>query len=520
MGNKSINSYVFVFSSYHSIIAPRSHDNATKHMERHASKNNAPETIKVPLQYSNDWKTVFAYLRRSTTKKEQASSLSQQEDGIWILANSLRIPLESIVCYSESKSAYEDRTRAEWKKMLIDIDKLKVPCTILCRDTSRLSRNPEDNWNIRTRLFGKRWQKDKPKIENIYFLSETLVTQNWNMLSDREDVETVLHNNYMESLRTGKKSATGVLLKLNNKELPYASPKGVFRVTKSNEEIYKKNLHEWEETILIQNEKMPFIKRVFEMKVEWNTAKEISKYLKQYGKINIVPRKIVETIIQNTIYKWEYTHKQTGEVFTLNFKEWQPPIDRMLWDRANALIGKRGNGFWLGQEDHIAKGKLKYETWKSLYMYKAKGKYNAYQTEIQGENGERKTIGVMESVIVKGFLAEVVPKIKSAYYILSHWVDSRNAMAQLENMTDNEKVERVKYVNDCYGTLYQRTWMESANIIFKNFDDLLNHLRQLQNSVIDMSFELGMSDIDMNRIGRALDILYKTIPKNDPTPIP
>lgn len=59
-------------------------------MERHANNKNAPETIKVPLQgLSKSGKTIFAYMRRSTTKKEQASSLPQQEEGIEIIANSL-----------------------------------------------------------------------------------------------------------------------------------------------------------------------------------------------------------------------------------------------------------------------------------------------------------------------------------------------------------------------------------------------------------------------------------------------
>jgi len=392
-------------------------------------------------------------MRRSTTKKEQASSLWQQEDGVWILANSLWIPLESIICYSESKSAYEDRTRAEWKRMLIDIDNLKEPCTILCRDTSRLSRNPEDNWNIRTRLFGKRGQKEKPKIENIYFLSESLTTQNWNMSSDREEVETVLHNNYMESLRTGKKSATGILLKLKNKELPYPPPSGIYRVTKANEEIYKKTLHEWEETILIQNEKMPFIKRAFEMKIEWKPAKEISKYLKQYWGMIVQPKKITESIIQNTIYKWEYTHNTTGEIFSLKFKEWQPPIDSILWDKANKTIGKRGHGFWEWQKDHIAKDKLKSETGKTVIYYLAKWKYRNYGVEITSEDGNRETINISEIALIKQFLAEAIPKIYTIYHSIYKEESTKFCdmiLDELENwnkMTSESRIELEHYLD-------------------------------------------------------------------------
>ena len=60
---------------------------------------------------------------------------------------------------------------------------------------------------------------------------------------------------------------------------------------------------------------MKFIHRVFEMKVEGKTAKEISIYLKKYAGIYMAPKKIVETLIQNTVYKGEYTEKTTGLFF-------------------------------------------------------------------------------------------------------------------------------------------------------------------------------------------------------------
>lgn len=59
-------------------------------MERHTDTKKLPETIKVPLQsVTKTGKTAFAYMRRSTTKKEQASSLPQQEEGIEYIAKNL-----------------------------------------------------------------------------------------------------------------------------------------------------------------------------------------------------------------------------------------------------------------------------------------------------------------------------------------------------------------------------------------------------------------------------------------------
>lgn len=120
----------------------------------------------------------------------------------------------------------------------------------------------------------------------------------------------------------------------------------------------------------MQNEDMPFIQRAFQMKVEWKTAKEISKYLKQYWNIRIAENKIVETIISNTVYKWEYEEQTTKKYFdNIKFKDGNLPISRDLWNRANATLGKRGNGYGDKQADHIARGKIKYEDGNPLYLY-------------------------------------------------------------------------------------------------------------------------------------------------------
>ena len=59
-------------------------------MERHANKTNVLETIKVPLQRTTKTgRTIFAYLRRSTSKIEQSESLIQQEDGIFSIVKKL-----------------------------------------------------------------------------------------------------------------------------------------------------------------------------------------------------------------------------------------------------------------------------------------------------------------------------------------------------------------------------------------------------------------------------------------------
>jgi hypothetical protein len=362
---------------------------------------------KVPLQtLSKTGKTIFAYMRRSTTKAEQADSLPQQEEGIEYIAKELWIEFSKITLFTESRSGFENRTRKEWNKMLLAMDQSKEPCSILCRDTSRLSRNPKDNLEIANRIF---WDnKYKKTIGSIFFLWEQFDVNEWNDKTDKKTIVDTLHDNYTNSIETKKKSMAGILLKLMAGEFPYTPPHGLSRVTKS----WLKRTKKEEKTVLKENEKMPFVRRAFEMKVEWRTARDISLYLKKYWNISIQPKKITETIIQNTVYKWEYTEKTTHRLFlNLLFWEWKPPISSDLWNRANDTIWKRWSWYWLGQEDHIALGKIKAENGNDFYFYLAKKMYRAYAVSIKNTKGKIERIHIMERVILERYINEVIPRI-------------------------------------------------------------------------------------------------------------
>lgn len=122
-----------------------------------------------------------------------------------MLAKLLCIPEENIVFFEETRSGFENRTRKEWARMLANIDSDKTPVIILCRDTSRLSRNPTDNLEITNRMFGD--NKHKKIIEKIYFLDENCNLQEWNNTSgDKIEITNTLHKNYIESLETKKKT--------------------------------------------------------------------------------------------------------------------------------------------------------------------------------------------------------------------------------------------------------------------------------------------------------------------------
>lgn len=76
-------------------------------------------------------------------------------------------------------------------------------------------------------------------------------------------------NHYHYSLTTAKNSRIGVEAQLNRGYFVYNPPAGL-----SRQKIGEKQL------ILRQDEKMPLIRRAFEMKAEGISHKEISKFLR------------------------------------------------------------------------------------------------------------------------------------------------------------------------------------------------------------------------------------------------
>lgn len=106
--------------------------------------------------------TIFAYMRKSTTNKQEIS-LENQEDNIDIIMERNGINPKDVQFFSESQSAYSGvkqkngeilRKRKEFSKMMKAIEQSKVPCIILVRDSSRLSRNQMDSLDIQKKLFG------------------------------------------------------------------------------------------------------------------------------------------------------------------------------------------------------------------------------------------------------------------------------------------------------------------------------------------------------------------------------
>lgn len=307
---------------------------------------------------------IFAYLRRSTSKKEQAESLIQQEDGIGNIVKRLGLEKESIVYFAETRSGFENKKRKKWGELIAAIDQSKRPCIILVRDISRLSRNPTDSQSILDRLYGD--NKRKRLIEKIYSLDYDDI-KIWDRMTDKEETHRALSASYYESLDTRRKSIGGILLKLEDGQFPYAAPKGL--------ENFKPNGRR----ILRQNEQMPIVQRAFEMKTEGKPHKEISRYLRQYG-IRIGERELTDRLFRNPVYIGEYVEKTTGKHFPkLDFAEGRPPISRALWEKVQKCLGRKISQYGEKQEGHLMEAKIKSESGHVFSKYLAKQKFPSYK---------------------------------------------------------------------------------------------------------------------------------------------
>lgn len=333
---------------------------------------------------------IFAYLRRSTSKEEQAESLIQQEDWIWSIVKKLWFEKESIQYFAETYSWFENKNRKKWWELIKAVDSLKTPCIILARDISRLTRNPTDSQWIMDRLY---WDNKKKRlIEKIYTLDYDNI-KTWDKSTDKEEVHKALSAWYYDSLDTRRKSIWWILLKLEDWQFPYASPK------------WLSNHKTWWKRILIQNEKMPFIRRAFEMKTEWKTHKEISKYLLLFAQIRLSDKELTDRLFRNTVYIWEYIEKTTWKHFRkLSFMEWQPPIARSLWDKVQKCIWRKISQYWDKQEWHILEAKIKSESWHLFSMYYAKQKYPAYKWKYKDKDWNEQIIHISEKQILNAFI--------------------------------------------------------------------------------------------------------------------
>ncbi len=331
---------------------------------------------------SKEWQSgdapIFAYFRRSTKKIEQALSLENQADDIDLIIKENWFDKDKVMFFSESRSAYEwikikngevIRKRTEFTRMLHEMDSNKQPCIILVKDSSRLSRNKKDNEEITKRLF---WEYGNKKvIKKIIFGNGT----SWDIHSDIKAVDNELLRNYHSSVDTAEKGMTTAKWQLSRG-------------------IYSRKLPQWlsywksGNTILWlkQNERMPIVRKAFEMKQAGMTHKKISEYLRNQG-IRTWERDLNDRYFSNLIYIGEYifTDKRTWELIhykNLKFQEGKTPISMTLWQGAQENKWKKNDNYGDKQFNYPLSEVLRTEMGRRLSGYSQKGtKQYANNTE-------------------------------------------------------------------------------------------------------------------------------------------
>lgn len=420
-----------------------------------------------PVRIDFNVTPVFAYLRRSTSKKEQEDSLLQQKDGVNSIIKKLGLKTEKVRYFIETESWFENTNRKEWGKMLDEIDRSPRQVVVLCRDFSRLTRNPTDGQKIMDRLYGDNSLKWKVKIAKIFTLEYGEI-KTWDKSTDKEDIHRILSAAYYDSLDTRKKSIGGILMKLENGEFPYHPPRGLKHILWKDKRILK------------QDDKMPFVRHAFEMKAEKRGHKEISQYLKQYGGIKIGYKELTDRYFANIVYIGRYIEKNTNRKFDrILFFEGKPPISDTLWDRVQNTLGKRGRTYRNESEKDIFEEKWKTSLGGLLARDIKKGKHVYYKNT-------KAKVNISQKLIIEAFNQKICDLI----WVFYHQYRKNMTLNRVKTTGQNEK-NQLKNLLD-YGTtntFLKRLERKNVEWTIKKHEmktlDFLRHMKLAREDALD-----------------------------------
>lgn len=407
MGNKQRRSICIVIASYHSIIAPRSHDNTTKCMEHHANKTNRLTTGKTVLQsVTKTGKPIFVYLRMSTKKKNQEDSIENQNNKVLAQVRSLGINIDDIQRFEDAGVTWFKNIKTkdgkilsrprEWlTELLSTIDAVKVPCLLFAYDPSRLARNSSDGGVIIERLWHN-WNKQK--IEKIYF------SMGDGDMWDNKTPKTEMQNSFMlaerESEKKWKYMKDNILGNLNKGIFPPMTPTPPgLKATKKGLEI---------------TDKMLYIQKAMEMRIEGKSLKAIHTYISSHG-IKTSLTSITNSIFLNSLYIGTYQDRQWEIFENLRFISWKPPISPAFFVELKKHISKKTG--WYGEKQEEGDIIAKLLSWeqdtdkiKSFSLDTKKDKHKNYKSSAFWGFSRS------ETKIIKDFIDQAIPKIIDIYF--------------------------------------------------------------------------------------------------------
>lgn len=266
-----------------------------------------------------------------------------------MLAKKLYISPAEVNFYEESRSAFKaDGKRPELKRLQKDIESIKNKSwekIILSSIISRLARHRVVGDYFVEALIPQDRRK-QPLINKIYNNGKI-----WDNNSKRIDLQWAFDNASNESEDKRDFQFERRTSHLQSGRYRLITPIGFENV----------NTTLW---ILTEDpEKMPYIKKAFEMAAEWKRKYEISDYLFINGIRTqhwnpIHAKDLHERIFAKTIYKWEFTDTNGDFYDNFDFASRKPPISKNIWQKAFENTKP-----WIGK---WAKWKRKYHKGKDI----------------------------------------------------------------------------------------------------------------------------------------------------------
>jgi len=436
--------------------------------------------VKVPLQATTKtWKTVFAYLRRSTNKQSQEDSIEHQNAKVITHARSMGIKESEITIFSDVwVSGYLNvktkngkilkRPRAWFSELLQAIDGSKEKCIIFAYDPSRIARNANDWWVIIER-FGYWWNDQK--IEAIYFCM-------WSWEAWTSDMKkTAMQERFNDAEKESEKKSGYMKDNINGylqkKIFPPMIPTPPWlKATKQG---------------MLLTEKMPYVKTAMEMRIEWKSLKEIHKYTSAHW-IKTPLTNLTNTIFANSLYIWVYQDDKWEIIEDLAFLWGKPPISADFFDKLSRSIWRKVWGYWDKQWDHILPSRIKTESWSEFCVEHPKGKYRSYKWTFTDLNGKSVQINISERKLLLP-IAEELNKIILGLFNVIHAEkrekQMQDHMTSLRKRVVNGKLLTEEEIQD----IYTQTFKTVQNI------DKTNHTKEVLD-LFTISEEKAKSDID------------------------
>ena len=429
------------------------------------------------------------YCRVSSKEQEDKGySLEAQEKLLKEYAERKEFKISKIFKISESASGKQ--IRITFNEMLAFVKKSKINI-ILCEKIDRLTRNLKDGATVSD------WIMDNEKRE-VHFVKENFVVSkntkaHENLIWDMKvAIARFYTNNLSEEVKKGQKA------KIEAGWLP-STPKLGYRYKTIDGFDHKEHI--------IDEEKAPFIKRMFELYLEGNyTLKQMTKMLYDEGLRGKNGRKVAVSSI----------HRKLGDPFYCGYIIWngneyegnhEPIINEELFNEVQAKLKRRYKAGQRKTHDHLFKGMIRcadcgclitWETQKKRHYGHCKGFKLCSQQGYVREEKMEKIINKMLNLI-KPKSQAVLDWIKKALKEKhqdkkSFTKNTRDSLNKQINLLDN-RLDKI-YEDKLDGLITTEYYKKKLNEFTKQKKQLLKKMNDSEDNS-EQYYHTGIEILDL-----------------------